>query len=195
MVGSGAEIYKTCRELAGLTQEEAAEKLCCSVRQLARYESGEQKVPDDIACRMVAIYDSRYLGIRHLCLVSRVAADLLPPVAVMDLPAAVLTLINRLTELADRNRRMMQIAEDNRIDEQEQADHQEIEAIVLQVISACFGFLSARTVGIKKERPEVAASRRSVQGLIKNPRTTAKLLYHNSRKMQAPSQGEGVTQP
>ena len=45
MPGNGAEIYKICREAAGLTQEQAAEGLNCSVRSLARYESGEQHVP------------------------------------------------------------------------------------------------------------------------------------------------------
>ena len=59
MPGNGAEIYKTCREAAGLTQEQASEGLNCSVRSLARYESGEQHVPDDIAYQMVVLYDTR----------------------------------------------------------------------------------------------------------------------------------------
>lgn len=49
MTGHDGSIYRICREAAGLTQEQAAEGLNCSVRSLARYESGEQHVPDDIA--------------------------------------------------------------------------------------------------------------------------------------------------
>ena len=49
MPGNGIEVYRICREQAGYTQEGAAERLPCSVRQLARYESGEAPVPDDIA--------------------------------------------------------------------------------------------------------------------------------------------------
>ncbi|WP_204791675.1 helix-turn-helix transcriptional regulator [Oscillibacter sp. CU971] len=41
MPEDGRNIYKTCRELAGYTQEHAAELLGCSVRALARYEGGE----------------------------------------------------------------------------------------------------------------------------------------------------------
>ena len=48
MTGHDGSIYRICREAAGLTQEQAAEGLNCSVRSLARYESGEQHVPDDI---------------------------------------------------------------------------------------------------------------------------------------------------
>lgn len=85
MTGHGGSIYRTCRDAAGLTQEQAAEGLNCSVRQLARYESGEQRVPDDVAYRMVVLYDSQLLAVQHLRLVSQVAARVLPPVTVLDL--------------------------------------------------------------------------------------------------------------
>lgn len=71
-------IYKICREQAGYTQERAAELLGCSVRALARYESGGTLVPDPAAYRMIQLYNSHYLGMEHLRLVSQVAAELLP---------------------------------------------------------------------------------------------------------------------
>ena len=74
MPGNGIEVYRICREQAGYTQESAAERLPCSVRQLARYESGEAPVPDDIAYQMVVLYDSQLLAVQHLRLVSHVAA-------------------------------------------------------------------------------------------------------------------------
>lgn len=37
MSGYDGAIYKTCREAAGMTQEQAAERLNCSVRTLARW--------------------------------------------------------------------------------------------------------------------------------------------------------------
>lgn len=178
MPGNGSEIYRTCREQAGLTQEQAAESLNCSVRQLARYESGEAPVPDDIAYRMVVLYDSQLLEVQHLRLVSQVAADLLPPIAEVNLSVASLALINRATELADNYRRMMQIAEDDRIDEQERPDYQIIQKNVRAVIAASFYYLYA---DIKKERPEAATSRRSVQGLA--PENNSKvILSHFARK-------------
>lgn len=178
MPGNGIEVYRICREQAGYTQESAAERLPCSVRQLARYESGEAPVPDDIAYRMVVLYDSQLLEVQHLRLVSQVAADLLPPIAEVNLSVASLALINRATELADNYRRMMQIAEDDRIDEQERPDYQIIQKNVRAVIAASFCYLYA---DIKKERPEAATSRRSVQGLA--PENNSKvILSHFARK-------------
>ena len=70
MTDADKTIYKICREQAGYTQERAAELLSCSVRQLARYEAGEVQVPDDLAYAMVRLYNSQYLAVEHLRLVS-----------------------------------------------------------------------------------------------------------------------------
>ena len=74
MPEDGRNIYKTCRELAGYTQEHAAELLGCSVRALARYEGGEAFPPDDLAVRMDALYSNHFLAYDHLCQTSQVAA-------------------------------------------------------------------------------------------------------------------------
>ena len=66
MTGSGKTIYKICREQDGYTQERAAELLPCSVRALARYESGECGMPDNLAYRMVRLYNSQFLAVEHL---------------------------------------------------------------------------------------------------------------------------------
>lgn len=189
MPGNGSEIYRTCREQAGLTQEQAAESLNCSVRQLARYEAGEAPVPDDIAYQMVVLYDSQLLEVQHLRLVSQVAADLLPPIVEANLSMASLALINRATELADNYRRMMQIAEDDRIDDQERPDYQIIQKNVRAVIAASFCYLYAN---IKKERPEAATSKRSVQGLA--PENDCKNYYNRFLGKCKPllTVGEGV---
>jgi len=78
MTGSGKTIYKICRDQAGYTQERAAELLPCSVRALARYESGECVVPDELAYRMVRLYNSQFLAVEHLRNVSRPAVPLIP---------------------------------------------------------------------------------------------------------------------
>ena len=121
-------IYQTCRELAGLTQEQAAEQLNTSVRTMARYESGEQAVPDDIAYQMVLLYDSPYLAVQHLRQVSQVAAGLLPPVTVLDLPRAAIRIINQVRRFADRHREreLLDIAEDGVIAPEERPLFDEI---------------------------------------------------------------------
>ena len=54
-------IYQNARKIAGLTQERAAELLGLSVRSLADYESGLRLPPNDIADRMVTVYNSQLL--------------------------------------------------------------------------------------------------------------------------------------
>lgn len=181
MPGNGSEIYRTCREQAGLTQEQAAEGLNCSVRQLARYEAGEAPVPDDIAYQMVVLYDSQLLAVQHLRLVSHVAAEILPPVTVLDLPRAAIRIINLVGKFAERHREraLLDIAEDGVISPEERPLFDEIMEELQELVRAIMELgvsedlpaeqrpkpKARHVVGIKKERPEGGASRRSVQGL------------------------------
>lgn len=121
MPEDGRNIYKTCRELAGYTQEHAAELLGCSVRTLARYESGEALVPDPVAYSMIQLYNSHFLGVEHLRQVSQVAAELLPPVEPCTLQTAALRLFNCVADFVDKHPdlRLLRIAEDGIIDETE----------------------------------------------------------------------------
>ena len=50
------------RNNAGLTQEQASEKLCISGRSLINYETGKTNVPDDIVNKMTKIYNAPVLG-------------------------------------------------------------------------------------------------------------------------------------
>lgn len=180
MTTHGAEIYKTCRELAGLTQEAAADKLCCSVRSLARYESGEQAVPDDVAYQMAVLYESQYLAVQHLRLVSHVAAELLPPVTVLDLPQAAIRIINRFRLFAEnhRERELLAIAEDGVISPEERPLYDEIMAELQELTGAILELgLSEdsgpaahprRAPSAKKERPEAGTSKRSLSSAFQH---------------------------
>ena len=209
MPGNGIEIYRTCREQAGLTQEQAAEGLNCSVRQMARYEAGEVPVPDDIACQMVVLYDSQLLAVQHLRLVSHVAAEILPPVTVLDLPRAAIRIINLVRKFAERHREreLLDIAEDGVISPEERPLFDQIMAELQELVRAIMELglsedISAeqrprkkarRVAGIKKERPKAGTSGRSVQGLAsENNRKT--MITRFARKCKAHTTvGEGVT--
>lgn len=207
MPGNGSEIYRTCREQAGLTQEQAAEELNCSVRQLARYEAGEAPVPDDIAYRMVVLYDSQFLAVQHLRLVSHVAADLLPPVAVLDLPRAAIRIINLVGKFAERHREraLLDIAEDGVISPEERPLFDEIMEELQELVRAIMELglsedlpaeqrpkpKARHVVGIKKERPEGGASRRSVQGLASENNSKAMIACF-ARKCKSRTVREGV---
>lgn len=211
MPGNGIEVYRICREQAGLTQEQASEGLNCSVRQLARYESGEQHVPDDIAYQMVVLYDSQLLAVQHLRLVSHVAAEVLPPVTVLDLPRAAIRIINQVRRFADlhRERELLDIAEDGVISPEERPLFDEIMEELHELVQAIMELgisedlpaerttrrKARHVVGIKKERPEAATSRRSVQGLARKSENDSEvILPHFARKCKSTTTiREGVT--
>ena len=114
-------IYQTARKVAGLTQERAAELLGLSPRSLADYEAGLRLPPNDVADRMVTVYNS--------------------DVQTMILPEAVLTLIDAVYAFADDklDRELIDIARDGVIseDERERFDHvvQRIRAIAAAAIA------------------------------------------------------------
>ena len=101
MTDADKTIYKICREQAGYTQERAAELLNCSVRQLARYEAGEVQVPDDLAYAMVRLYNSQYLAVEHLRLVSQLAASIIPAVEPVTLQTAAMRLYNTVMDFVE----------------------------------------------------------------------------------------------
>jgi len=58
--------YKKSREMAGFSQDEAAERLYICRRILSYYETGRIRVPDSIAIKMSEIYEDRSLLVDHL---------------------------------------------------------------------------------------------------------------------------------
>ena len=119
-------IYQSARKIAGLTQERAAELLGLSPRSLADYESGLRLPPNDVADRMVTVYNSQLLAVQHLRNSTQFARDLLPDVQPMALPEAVLTLVDAVYSFADDrlDRELIDIARDGVIsaDERERFD-------------------------------------------------------------------------
>lgn len=164
MKNCGMELYKTCREQAGLTQEAAAEGLNCSVRSLARYESGEQLVPDDVAYKMAVLYKSQYLAVQHLRLVSQVAGGLLPPVVERELDAASMRIFTRFRRFAEEHQyNLLEIAEDNVVSPEEEPLYDEIIQELLEIDQA---ILELRIV---RRRAESAGKREdcSMAGTMK----------------------------
>lgn len=120
MPEGGRTIYQICRKQAGYTQENAAELLGCSVRALARYESGEVPMPDDVVCRMDRLYSSHFLAYTHLHKSSRLAAELLPAVSDCGIQTAAMRFYNQLEGLeSEVGRMLLRIAEDGVIDPEE----------------------------------------------------------------------------
>lgn len=140
MTDADKTIYKICREQAGYTQERAAELLSCSVRQLARYEAGEVQVPDDLAYAMVRLYNSQYLAVEHLRLVSQLAASIIPAVEPVTLQTAAMRFFNAFMDIiqAHPELKLMRIAEDNIISEDERPIRDEIIEMAQRFCKVCF---------------------------------------------------------
>lgn len=140
MTDADKTIYKICREQAGYTQERAAELLSCSVRQLARYEAGEVQVPDDLAYSMVRLYNSQYLAVEHLRLVSLLAASIIPAVEPVTLQTAAMRLYNTVMDFVEAHpdRKLLRIAEDGVITAEERPILDEILGELRNLSKVCF---------------------------------------------------------
>ena len=140
MTDMDKSIYKICREQAGYTQERAAELLSCSVQQLARYEAGASPVPDDLAYAMVGLYNSQYLAVEHLRLVSQLAASIIPAVEQISLQTAAMRLYNVVMDFVEAHpdRRLLRIAEDGVITPEERPILDEILGELRTLSKVCF---------------------------------------------------------
>lgn len=139
-----ANIYQTARKAAGLTQERAAELLSLSARSLADYESGLRLPPNDVADRMVVVYNSQVLAVQHLRNSTQFARDLLPDIQEMTLPEAVLTLIDAVYDFADDrlDRELIDIARDGVISEDERERFDRVVDKIKSITAAALALVS-----------------------------------------------------
>lgn len=114
-------ICKIGRTTAGMTQERWAEALDYSVESVRLCEAGKMMPSDDVVLRMIEVASLPVLGYWHLLNKSRMAAQILPEVESTPLPQAVIQLILRIRDFAEKHRtdRLMEIAADGRIDDLE----------------------------------------------------------------------------
>ena len=112
-------IYKTARDVAGMTQERAAAALHLSVRSLAAYETGERIPHDDIVVRMVDVYNFQQLAVQHMRANSELARRIIPEVQQRSVIETAVSVYNLMRKFAERHSvdRLLEIAEDGRIDE------------------------------------------------------------------------------
>lgn len=131
-------IYKTAREVAGITQERAAAALNLSVRSLAAYETGERIPHDDIVVRMVDLYNFQQLAVQHLRGNSELARRIVPEVRQRSMIETAVSVYNLMRQFTARHSvdRLLEIAEDGRIDEDEMTDYRRITE-ELRKLSAC----------------------------------------------------------
>lgn len=112
-------IYKKCRENAGLSQVEAGCAIHISVRSLSDYETGKTIPPDDVVCKMVEVYKAPELAYLHLKLNTEVGRRYLPDLHLDELPKAVLRLQKESRELKEIEADLIAVACDGIVDKHE----------------------------------------------------------------------------
>ena len=125
-------IYKTARRAAGITQEAAAEQLGISVESVRAYETGQRIPPNDVVEQMVICYNAQRLAFQHLHETNALAARVIPDIQPRTLMESAVRLYNRLNRFSSTHsvERLLEIAEDGRIDQEERA---EFDAIVAEL--------------------------------------------------------------
>ena len=138
MTDTGMNIYKTAREYAGITQERAAAALNVATRTLAAYETGERIPHDDIVVRMVDVYSYQQLAVAHMRANSELARRIIPEVRQRSMIETAVSVYNLMRRFASQHSvdRLLEIAEDGRIDEDEMGDFTAI-TDELRKLSAC----------------------------------------------------------
>lgn len=138
-------IYKTAREVAGMTQERAAAALNLSVRSLAAYETGERIPHDDIVVRMVDLYNFQQLAVQHLRSNSELARRILPDLKKRSLVSAAVRFFNSMKRLEamEAPQRMLIIGEDNVIDESESEDYETIATEMRTLIQSAMELMNS----------------------------------------------------
>lgn len=169
-------LYQRARLSTGLTQERAAELLGLSVESLKQYEGGKTVPKDETVAKMVEVYRLPWLALEHAQATDTLGV--MPEVTPRPLVMSSVALENRLRELTDRIGSLMRIAEDNRIDADEQQEFDAIAEKLWDAVGAAYQVIfAAANFGTKKERPDTGMSKRSKGcGLVKS--TTAYLDYN-----------------
>lgn len=118
-------IYRNARQTAGLTQERWAEYLGISPEAVRQYEGGIIMPGDEVVLKMAEVSGMHILAYWHLVRKSRLAAKILPELEEQKgLPEAVLGLLIQLDDFReDGMKKLVRIAADGKIDEEETEDY------------------------------------------------------------------------
>lgn len=139
-------IYKTCRKAAGFTQESAAERLGISVESLRAYEGGQRIPPTHVVRQMAILYNAVYLGLQHLQETDDLYSSVVPEIQPKSVLEASAKLTNRIFAFAESHadRRLMRIAEDDRIDTQERPEFDAILEDLQDIVEAALELRCAK---------------------------------------------------
>lgn len=130
-------VYQLAREKAGLSREKASEKLVfLSPDRIERIESRKSMPEPDEIIAMAAAYGDVRLANRYCTTECPIGRKYVPPVGEKNLPVIALEVVNALNVLEKEKNRLIEIAIDDRISEDEASDFREIEDALRRISSA-----------------------------------------------------------
>lgn len=132
----GRNIYQAARELKGLTQEVAAERLDLSVESLGAYEQDRRRPPDSTVLRMAQVYDFPFLCYQHIQ--AGALAGVMPDVSVKSLEHAAMRLVRLMGGFAKSGQfdQLLEICEDGIITSQERPVFDAITSELWEILKA-----------------------------------------------------------
>lgn len=171
MPENGTNLYAAARRAARLTQEQAAEALHLSPRCIKDYEGGARRPPAATVRDMARVYGAPWLCAAH----ARETDELgvVPEdTAARTLPQVTVQLVGYMLDWSERRRarQLLAISADSVIDAEERTVFDEIVCELEAIAAAWLALKAMAPPGAKKERPEVAPSKRSVLGKTENHR-------------------------
>lgn len=193
-----SNIYKIARRAAGFTQESAAERLEISVDSVRAYETHQRTPPNEIVERMVVCFHAPQLAYQHLHETTGLVSRIIPQLEQRNILEVAIRIYNRMRNFSQDSclERLMAIAEDGRIDDTERPEFDEIIEELRSIIQSGLELeiFCSPDQSAKKERPEAATSRRSVQGLA-SENDCKSILAQPGRNASPSFNREGVTRP
>ena len=132
-------ICSACRKAAHFSQEQWAEALHVSVDTVKGWERNIRIPSNYHVCLMVDLCGESWYAYKHLRQTSD-CLGVLPDTDRQPLPLAVIRLVNRIIRFADQNRdkQLLQIAEDGVIDEKERPIYDEIVRELNDIVGAAY---------------------------------------------------------
>lgn len=183
-------LLKNAREARKLTQEQAAEAVGVSPDSWYAYEANKRLPAKATVNRICTVLEAPWLAMYFLEAHAS-GMQILPEMHARELPAAVLTLVNRVLEFADQcmDRELMLIAEDGVIDEAERPVYDRITEAIDGIIEAA---MAVKCPMNAKNRPDAGTSERLCsRPMSKNDRTN--ILAHRSKNVNTFSRRGGAT--
>lgn len=131
-------IYKTARKAAGLTQERAAELLGICVESVRAYETGRTIPSSHVVERMVDRYNAQHLAYEFLKETNALVGRIVPALEARSVLEVAVRIHNRIRAFSEHHsvERLIAIAEDNIIDNEEMPDFLAIVAELREIIKS-----------------------------------------------------------